>query len=885
MVKFPEQNARVLPEFPETSLQQRWRAKQTEALTSRRTWKSTQMAVTSICIPFKTYLAREFGEDYIASMMEEFKTTELGNSSSMNTAVNVILGPTTPEKPEALPETTDAFSPSQADRDAYSFAMSQYVANVEVAKSYVGMKRPDAETANRIATLVIKLMQYSQSAESAESEAQLLAVESLVKGEVPSAALLRTVSQTNKGYDYKSEKPFVDSSGKETRFYNAPLNFSTYGINSDDPRQWDDKKVLLDILTPLFWQSEFAGSSDFLKYWNLKNYNREKYLAWWVMDWAMTRFGIINLNYASKPNDVIGAHYYTAFPNLNLLITDAGRRTVNSGGQTQTSVKAEQYQQGWFASEGNGFRDVGKMVLFYAKAYGKTADPLTFWSTHAKYRIISRSMGSYGSYGELTQVDPSVGAPSGNTVVVSVFKPQMPSGSIIVSLRQYFPYVMDVETGNNPKIDQYIQQTITDRQIQQAGAEFQQQPASSQAGYRFVAITRTLLSYPGDVLYPMAQGEQVSYSQDDPFAYWFSPESNMSKVSTSGTRRNLIANAYIKKGWRGMMRQGSEANHFFMENSPYMTDVSRPFSWTSATNGMNKDHRQIIYGLPTPHPNARIISTLQIVLVPTYIDTAIREIYATLQQKKGEILENRYKAGMPSSEWLAYSNAMIAITSGHWASEGEWLRSGSNALRADHEYNTMFTTMGIPVTNSFTIIDKYSKDAPKKDGEWELTEVMNVLNKHGLGNLSGLKTVYEEAINDTDDIAFIIKNFKQAFPGVQELVMPDVGEIEDLAPFQRPFTANVTSIGRGLLAKIPGLTGNQQATYIIRRVPISVKGTSSKVYRFGLKESALSELTLVTNTPDMEMSATSSTAPILAATALGAGILGTYALMRSIVRM
>ena len=129
MVKFPEQNARVLPKFPETSLQQRWRAKQTEALTSRRTWKSTQMAVTSICIPFKTYLVREFGEDYITSMMTEFETTQLGNSSSMNTAVNIILGPSTPEKPEAL----TAESPSQGQMAAYNLAMSQYAASVEVA--------------------------------------------------------------------------------------------------------------------------------------------------------------------------------------------------------------------------------------------------------------------------------------------------------------------------------------------------------------------------------------------------------------------------------------------------------------------------------------------------------------------------------------------------------------------------------------------------------------------------------------------------------------------------------------------------------------------------------------------------------------------------------
>ena len=109
MVKFPEVNARVLPEFPETSLQQRWRAKQTESLVARRTWKSAQMAVTSICIPFKTYLVREFGEDYIGDsetgMMTQFANTQLGNPTQMNTATAIVLGPSMPEKPDPLPTT------------------------------------------------------------------------------------------------------------------------------------------------------------------------------------------------------------------------------------------------------------------------------------------------------------------------------------------------------------------------------------------------------------------------------------------------------------------------------------------------------------------------------------------------------------------------------------------------------------------------------------------------------------------------------------------------------------------------------------------------------------------------------------------------------------
>jgi hypothetical protein len=159
---------------------------------------------------------------------------------------------------------------------------------------------------------------------------------------------------------------------------------------------------------------------------------------------------------------------------------------------------------------------------------------------------------------------------------------------------------------------------------------------------------------------------------------------------------------------------------------------------------------------------------------------------------------------------------------------------------------------------------------------------MAVLQKHGLTDLSGLKTVYEDAINDTDDIVAVVKTFRRAFPGIQELVMPDVAQLDELAPNQRPFNANVTGFGRGLVAAIPGVPGNQQASHMVRRVPMNVKGTSGKLYSFGTGKSALDELTLTTNTQEMELDTSGSVAPILAGTALGAAALGAYALIRGI---
>ena len=910
MVKFPEVNARVLPEFPETSLQQRWRAKQTESLVARRTWKSAQMAVTSICIPFKTYLAREFGEDYIGNpltgMMVQFANTQLGNPSQMNTATAIVLGPSMPDKPDkpdALPE-----NPSPEEQTEWSESMSAYkesydgyVADVEIAKSYVGMPRPDAETANRIVTLVLKMMEYGQAVFNAEAEAKKLALESLIKGETPSAALLRAVTQTNQRYDWEANK-----------FVNKPLNFANYGINSDDPRQWNGTQLMLDLLQPLFWQSEFAASEGFLRTWNSSNHNRAKWEPNWIMNWAIGKFGIINIGLlgsimADAGDSVLGRKFYEAFPNINLLITSAGTQTVNPGMASEYQrLVVKGFQRGWFTPEGSGFRNIGKTILFYAKAYGKTADPLTFWSTHAKYRVASRSMGTYGTYGEITAVDASIGAPSGLATAILIYPSGTPTSTPIISLKQYFPYLMDVETGNNPKIDKYIEDKITDRKIAKAGADFQKLPPSTQTSYRYVAVTETLLAYPGDLMFPADN----TFSQENKFAYAFTGRGAESGAQFKAIR-NQTSNNVIQKRWAGRMGDGNVANQFYMLKSPFsaleepsgrprpdgrpgfltaeykkpITD--RPFSWASATQAMNKEDKQIIYGLPSPHPNARIISTLKIVLVPSHIDTAIRELYAQLKQVKGKTVEVWGNKQVPHPEWLAYSNAMIALTSGHWANEGKWIRDGSNALRADHDINTMFSTMGIPVAGTYTYIDKYQY--PKfryarqtTDQEWELEQVIAVLQKHGLTDLSGLKTVYEDAINDTDDIAYVVKNFRKAFPGIQELVVPDVAQLDELTPNQRPFNANVTGFGRGMVASIPGVPGNQHASHMVRRVPMNVKGTSGKTYSFGTGRSALDELTLTTNTQEMELDTSGSVAPILAGTALGAAALGAYALIRGI---
>ena len=208
MVRFPEQDPRQLPEFPTTSLQQRWRVKQTEALTARRTWKSTQMGLVALCAQFRTFLTREFGEDYLSGMAKEFEAVDLGatNSAPFVNAVRVLQGPSRDIQPPSAPSE----GATEAEIEAYTTNLASYELAVENLKSYAGMAVPDAETANRIVTLVVKLRQYRQSAEEAGLESMQYAMESICLGEIPSAALLRDLPQMHSlGTDKQSLNPLI----------------------------------------------------------------------------------------------------------------------------------------------------------------------------------------------------------------------------------------------------------------------------------------------------------------------------------------------------------------------------------------------------------------------------------------------------------------------------------------------------------------------------------------------------------------------------------------------------------------------------------------------------------------------------------------------------
>ena len=175
--------------------------------------------------------------------------------------------------------------------------------------------------------------------------------------------------------------------------------------------------------------------------------------------------------------------------------------------------------------------------------------------------------------------------------------------------------------------------------------------------------------------------------------------------------------------------------------------------------------------------------------------------------------------------------------------------------------------MGIPLSTQRSLFGASSKSSltgrnatfnigdiiQTQNGFQTLQGILSTLQKYGVYDLSGIKMAYSGAVNDRDDIVSIMSQFKKAYPGVGELVMPDSTDITNLAETARKFHANVTSVTTGKVVNIPGVAQEEWGTYMVRRIPIDTQGVSGKRYSFAQTQLNANVLEFTTNDFNIEV--------------------------------
>ncbi len=741
------------------------------------------MALEATCSRFKTFLIREFGNDYVSTLMEEYGDVDISkvNDSRYVSAIKTLQGPN--GMPEIMPPTPPSDDALDSEVEAFNTAMKTYNDEVEVRKTYLGMPVPDAQTATRILILIRSLREYKDIAEKANDDAMSYATQSIMNGEVPPAPMLRAISKNAR--IWKSGEGIVD----------RKIDWNKYGISNDDPRQWKPTNAAFQPIYTMWYEPELRATISL------------EYAAW-----------VKNRDAVKAGQAPIGP--YQSWRSVFLLFCERvyGLKYDSLGLYVSPSPNSKVY--------------IGQMLLFAAKSYSRNADPLHYWSTQSKYRLNATDYGAKGVVVELCLVEAKIGAPTGASMVVATYPPGTTRGQAIANTRPYYPHVMDVETGNNPQLDALVATATTPTHIKNASVEFMKQPQSSRDGYRYVAVTRTVLAFPGSVLYEKAKiSGPTSVSQ---FALAFRKDSQL---------RGRPDFMQFLLGW------GKSTAGF--------GSVDGPWKWSNYIK--NDTMKQMVLGVPNKHPDARMITTLDIVLVPSHFEDGIMAIEQEMKQSAEAVERGDGKGNVDIKNWNVTSGAFVALTSGHWAAEKNWLRT-STSLHGGYHTNEMFGAMGIPLRVS-------------------LGPITAKLRDYNLYDLSGLKTVYSGAVNDKDDVVRIVTNFQESFPGVSELVMPDTQNISDMAPASRPFHANVTSLSVAPCVNIPSVAQGEHGSYIVRRIPIRTSGISGKQYTFGGFTLNTAMLEFSTNDFAMEMPQTSfggASLPLVVGGLAVAGLL-TYA--------
>ena len=835
MVNFPEADPKSLPKRELTSLQQKFNASYNEMLVAKRTWKSTQMAFQALASQFKTYLSREFGEDYVETMVKEFRDVDDADgddstvsnlnigSPAFKRGVTLLLGPfaediAPPTEPKLPPASTGEASPLftlyNAQKEQYDLDLADYQESVAVRKTYLGVPKPDAHTCNRMLTLIVKMRDYEKVASIKNSEMVEYATSSLCRGEIPTSALLRTVAKERKLWS------------SERGVHSSPADWNQFGISSDNPTQWSD-----DAFYHVLVSSWFTAEATTFKA-NNTNYQAFKQLRQqgqptgdlWLMswqDWNSSKWGV-------DTRDIV-THAGQPIPKWRVYSTSA-----------------------------NGFKlNLSPMLLFYAKAYGKTTDPLTFWATHSKYRLVAEDRGSYGVHVLLSLVDSRFGAQSGQAVTVAVFPPGTATGNAIATMRTYYPYVMDVETGNNPKLDKLIGDSVVTSKIKKAGSTFAKLPPSSKEGMRFIAITTTNLTLPTSIVFSnkFIQSTQdndfsVYNSQSEEYRLWaynspFSPYTSTQKkkmkwdsdptlLGRSGGWAPSSNFTHRPNFWDGH-KEGFDYSKFnwvnwttkavdWYSSKGDTADVASGKNTMPSANFIN----QMLFGWPNPHPDARVITTLDIYLVPEAYELGLSKLYTRLRESTGKLTEANYAgyegAGLPVKDWYISQQLMILMQSGIPISKGKLL---------PYPGGTVYDKTGVPFTSQKAFRDqKEVIDLPASNPVAELQAMETMAAEYGLTDFGGISRALSVAVNDVDDIQDIMNDFRQAYPGVSELVYPDAPD-EYFTPSAQVLNGVATSFRvRDEAFVLPGTPTPVSGTTIVQRVPINTKGFSGKRYSF-----------------------------------------------------
>ena len=858
MRKYPDGGDGTLPDRPLTALQQQWRKAQTDSILHRRLWKQSEMMFQFEANGVKQWLTASFGPEYIQSMQDNIPNidTAIGNPQHLLSAINIIMGGPYNPPTKGANQTVDEYN---ATLQAYNDARN---------KSNFGVVKPTEAQATRLITLLSELREHKQKSLAQAKIAATAALKSICAGDTPNPGLLVGLRTNLKNVGLRD--------------WQIPPHPLDYGGANDNPAQWRDYNNILraafigPLAHPKIGDYKYAKGpmlTAFQDHYDAlyktktgtqyKTSTTHHGINWstrqeegpdgQASDW----FAMYNHNFCIANNcvyDRMGGFGIPLDGSGPTPISECRSKGINPWEWYMSANKTDPW--GNIRKWAPIYTDVlflSAFYTFYGKAYGRTGDPLSFWETHSKYRLRARAsrktsvntqgitQGTASTLVDLVLVNPITGAPTGK--YVNIMRSSKSPAQALLQAKKFYPYLMDIDEGNNPMLSDTLNNRAADRSWAEAGKRYSSLPESHKKEMVYVCILESTLEWPDAALIDInlvVKGGTTAYQN----LTWEEKDKRKMMTTFSPMMQKLYRDKYPNQGlnipkmpatskevadaaigrthmtgfpFADVVLQRTRRSTFTQkQRPPYEIIAQSPdlqgdysdrltgarFDWTNM--GKNGYVNRLAFGVPNKFPSARSVSNMKVFLVPKNIENAMISLHQDYAKNNDD---------------ASYKAAMLLLNSGNWLLFKGWRMPG--ILRSDIK-NPDTDFYGLSGLASI-----YSKA--------DFDGAVSLLSGYGIA-FDQIQEVMSVPINDIADVQKALKGFKDSFGDIRECVVPDYEHYDnkgELSQYGGPFQMGV-AFGPFLKPNnrddVRDEYGNNFATYMWRRLPINTTGISGKKY-------------------------------------------------------
>ena len=365
------------------------------------------------------------------------------------------------------------------------------------------------------------------------------------------------------------------------------------------------------------------------------------------------------------------------------------------------------------------------LLFFYAKAYGRTSNPLEYWKTNAKFRVQGYQEGNVG-VAYLVPVNPITGGATAPGIPIA--KKMGSAADAMLLAKKYYPHVMGIQDGNNPVLHPELMKAFGNVGQTKFHESWKTAPKNFKSSQRYAVLMYSVWTWPHDHLMSMNNN-------------WKAFDSDYAAALSNSRSIETSQNKILKK---------------FLQPNTGPIAIDKSYS----VKGSTKEN-QLMYGRPSVPNGTHQTDIVEVYVLDESIESGMMSANKAIQQYYLKACQDWEKAG-GGEEATALWNKKLIVTKCAFGilNSALWLRKGG--------FKSMENSMGLKNT-----METYG--VPSYFPENVCQEAISIIAPHFTP--ASPKLAMKVPINDLSDIETVMQLFFQQYGSMSELIVPDSQDV------------------------------------------------------------------------------------------------------------